>query len=141
MAFCEGGDLANFIKKKRNVKLSEKEILDFFVQVCQCSFHPSIYPSICISLSVQYDSILLFKACFAHFILFITSACFDIVLVNLIFESTFSLCVLIGLFSDGVGHALHARAEYSAPRLENPKYLLEKWRAQTGRLWNFQDSR
>ena len=29
----QGGDLANFIKKRRNVKLSEKEILDFFIQM------------------------------------------------------------------------------------------------------------
>ena len=33
MAFCEGGDLTNYLKKRRNVKLSEKEILDFFIQM------------------------------------------------------------------------------------------------------------
>jgi serine/threonine protein kinase len=33
MAFCEGGDLTNFVKKQRSMKLAEKDVLDYFVQM------------------------------------------------------------------------------------------------------------
>ena len=33
MAFCEGGDLTNYIKKQRANKMSEKDLVDYFVQM------------------------------------------------------------------------------------------------------------
>lgn len=33
MGYCDGGDLTSFLKRKRGVLLSERDVLDMFVQI------------------------------------------------------------------------------------------------------------
>lgn len=34
MKYCDSGDLANRIKKQKNVPFTEKQVLKFFVHIC-----------------------------------------------------------------------------------------------------------